>query len=178
MLTKEQKIEVVKNLKQKLRDNKLVVFCNFEGVPVENQRKLRKAFKKDGGEIFVIKKRLVERMLLEEKIEFPKITGSVIVGFSKDEILSAKIFYNFITLIRNDFARTKEKVEFIGGVLKEDEGYKVLNKEEIKEIAQLPSKEEILARLVGTLKAPITNLQSVLKGNLQKLVYIFANIQD
>ncbi len=171
MLTKKQKKEVVKKIKEKLRENKLAVFCNFESLSVEKQRELKKQFKAQAGEIFVTKRRLLKKALSEEGLEIPEIKGSLVIGISKDEVLPAKII--------DKFPKTKkEKLEFVGGVLREDKKYVFLSKEEIEEIAKLPSREELLAKLVGVIRAPLSNLNFVLKENLRKLTYILANISE
>jgi len=170
MLTRKQKEEIVKNLQEKLKENQLAVFCNFEGIPVDGQRKLKKEFKKIGGELFVVKRRLLNKTLNEAKIDFPEVVGAAMIGMAKDETLPAKIISKFPK-------KKNQKLEFIGGVAREDKKYRTLEREEIEEIAKLPSKEELLSKLVGTLRAPIANLNFALQGNLQKLVYIFSNIQ-
>ena len=182
MLTRKQKEEIVKNLEEKLKENKLMVFCNFEGISIEKQRELKKKLKENDGEIFVVKRRLLQRALLKEKINFPEITGPVMVAASKDEILSAKIIFKFQK-------EKKEKLEFIGGIIKDyyppatlqnsnhppkKEKYRVLSKEEIEELVKLPSREDLLTKLVGTLRAPVVNLENVLRGNLQKLLLLIS----
>jgi large subunit ribosomal protein L10 len=170
MLTKDQKKEVVKNLREKLAKNKLGVFCNFEGLSVEKQRQLKKEFKQAGGELFVVKRRLLKKALEEEKVNVPEITGSIMVGLADDEILPAKII--------NSFPKDKkEKIEFVGGVANEKNAFTFLSIDDVKDIATLPSREELLAKLIGTIRAPIANLNYVLIGNIQKLAYIFSNIK-
>lgn len=171
MLTRKQKEEVIKNLRGKLKENQLAVFCNFEGIPVDGQRKLKKEFKKIGGEMSVIKRRLLGRALNEEKIDFPEIVGAVMVGMAKDETLPAKIISKFLK-------KKGQKLKFVGGVARENEEYRILSKEEVKEIADLPSREELLSKLVGTLQAPIANLNFVLQENLRKLVYILSEVKN
>lgn len=169
MLTKEQKKEVVKNLREKLKKSKLVVFCNFEKIPVVRQIELKEKFSEIGGKVLVVKKRLLQRALKEEKINFPEIFGPVMMGVSGDEILPAKIF--------SSFPKGKEKIDFIGGVMQDKKKYTVFEKEDLEELAKIPSKEELLARLLGVFQSPISNLKYILEGNLQKLSYILANIQ-
>ena len=96
MLKKAQKRELVKEIEKKLRENKLAVFCNFEGLSMEKQRELKKQLKNEArADVFVVKRRLLQKALSEEKIDFPEISGSVIAIFSNDEILPAKIIFNF-----------------------------------------------------------------------------------
>lgn len=170
MLTKEQKKEVVKNLREKLRKNKLAVFCNFEKISVSRQRNLKAKFEEIKGEVFVVKRRLLKRALDEEKIDFPEIFGPIMMGISQDEILPARIL--------KSFPEKKEKIDLIGGILKENKKYTILNKKEIEEIAKLPTREEILVKFIRVLQAPISNIYFVLNGNMQKLSYILTNIHE
>jgi len=169
MLTKEEKRQFVKELIKKIKRNKLVVFCNFERISSGRQRELKKEFQKMGGEIFVAKRRLLQKALEKESIQFPEITGPTIIGLTPEEILPAKIL--------KFFPKKKEKLEFIGGILKEEGRYTVLAKEELKELAILPTKEELLSNITRVLQAPIYNFYSVLNGNIKKLGYILANIR-
>lgn len=174
MLTKAQKKQIVKNLQEKLKNNKLAVFCSFEGIAVDKQRKLKKEFKNNSGEMLVIKRRLLQKALSEEKIDFPEITGSVTVGLMKDEILPAKIAYNFF---KSELISKKEKMDFIGGVLREKERYSVLDKADLIEFAGLSSKGNLLAKAVGAIAAPISNFASVLQGNIKGLLYVLTQIK-
>lgn len=169
MLKKAQKKEIVKKLQKKFRDNKLAVFCSFEGIAVDKQRKLKKEFKKNNGEMFVMKRRLLQKALSEEKINFPEITGSVMIGLMKDEIMPAKIAYTFF---KSELISKKEKMDFIGGVLREGEGYNILHKTDLIEFAGLSSKEDLLAKAVGAIAAPVSNFLSVLQGNIKGLIYV------
>lgn len=173
MLNKSQKKELVKEIEKKFKKNKLAVFCNFKGLSMEKQRELKKQLKEEAqSDVFVVKRRLLQKALLQQKIDFPEINGSVMVAFSNDEILPAKIIFNFKK------EGKKEQLEFIGGVENNQTGYRVLSADELKELATLPSKEEILVSVVNVLKAPMVKLNYALKGNLQKLVYIFANVRE
>ena len=171
MLTKKDKVEIVKNLKKELKDNKLAAFCNFEGISVAKQRELKKKFKEIDGRLFVVKRRLVQKVLFDEKVEAPEINGPLMVGLAKDEVLPAKIMFGFK-------AKKKEKLDFAGGIAIDDNEIKFLSKEEMEDLARLPSKEELRSRLVGLLQAPIAGFQHVLKGNIQKLTYVLANIKS
>ena len=170
MLTKEEKKKFVKRLREKIKRNKLAVFCSFDRVSSERQRELKKGFEKIGGEIFVVKRRLLQRALTEEEIQFSEILGPVMIALASDEILPAKII--------KKFPQKKERLDFIGGISREDREYSILNKTDLEELAILPTREEILANSVGTLRAPILNLYFVLKGNIQKFNYILANIRE
>ena len=175
MLTREQKKQIVRDLREKFRAKRVAVFCNFKGISAQKQRELRRKIKENKGEIFVTKRRLLQRALKEEKIEFPEITGSVMIGVSDDEILLPKILYNFS---KKKLDSKKENLNFIGGISKQDEKYRILSEKELEELAKLPSREELLQKLIWALRAPISNLEFVLKGNFQKLVYILSEINQ
>ncbi len=171
MLTKEQKKEIVKKLIEKFKENRFAVFCNFEALSFEKQRELKKIFKENSSEIFVVKKSLLEKALEKEGVDFPNLTGSIILGIGKDEVLPAKLILKFPK-------EKKEKLEFVGGLLNENGKLVFLSKEEIQTIAKLPSKEELVARLIGVLKAPISNFNFVLQANIKKLFYILSQVSN
>lgn len=174
MLNKKQKKQLVQKLREKIKENKLIVVCNFEGLSVEKQKEFKKNVKRSGSEVFVIKRRLLEKAFLEENINFPKIGGSIMIIFGKDEILPAKIAYQFI----KSLSSKKEKFEFIGGVINNEKEYQTLSKDELVEIALLPSREELLRRLIGTLSAPLSNFINVLQGNLKGLIQVLTTIKS
>ncbi|HOK35529.1 MAG TPA: 50S ribosomal protein L10 [Candidatus Pacearchaeota archaeon] len=171
MLNKQQKKELVKKLREKLKESKLTVVCNFEGLSVEKQRELKKKVKESIGELTVVKRRLLQRVFLDEKINFPEISGSVMVAFGKDEVSPAKVIYQFSKKLNSK----KEKLDFVGGVIKKEKNeYLVLSKEDLIEIASLPSREELLARFASSISAPLLNFISVLQGNIKGLIYIIS----
>lgn len=168
MLSKEQKKQFVQTLRSKIKANKLAIFCAFEKIPTERQRKLKNEFREIKGEISVTKRRLLQRAFKEEGIRLPEIIGPVMIGFSPDEILPAKIIKNF--------PQKKERLDFIGGIVKENKEYLVLSKEDLEETAILPTKEEVFYRLIGALRTPISKIYFLLGGNFKKLSYILTNI--
>lgn len=175
MLTPAQKREVVKKARQKLKNNEALVFSNFKGLTVDQQRELKNQFKEIGGESFVIKRRLFNLSLEKEGIDFSEITGSLMIGAGGDEVAVSKVFKDFF---EKELESNREKLSFVGGVVNNSPGnnpqYEVLSKEEVQELAQLGSKEEVLGKLVGVLSSPLRNLNSTLQGNLQKLVYVIS----
>ncbi len=89
------------------------------------------------------------------------------VAFGNDEIGPAKVFSEY----SKDHA---DKFKVICGVLEN----KIIFKEEIKALANLPSKEQLLANVVGSIKAPVNNFVNVLQGNLRGLVQVLNAIKE
>ncbi len=169
MLTKKEKEIFIKDFREKLKKYNLVVFCNFQGLKIEDQQKLQREFKKNNGEVFVAKNTLIQKALEQEKVDVPKITNQTIVGLSTDEISAAKIFKIFQK-------EKKDIINYLFGITREGDRWSVINKEYIEEIASISSKEDLLAQLLNTIKAPIMNLNFILKVNIQKLIYVLSNI--
>jgi large subunit ribosomal protein L10 len=168
-LNKEQKQNIVSDLKQSIEKKKSIVFVKFDGVNVKELTEFREALKEKGSEVKVAKKSLMKLALESKNIDFDpkKLEGEVAMVFGyEDEIVPSKISY--------DFSKKNQKVKILGGFL-EDKFYEV---GDIIKLAQLPSKEQLLGMLVGTLSAPATNLVGVLSGNTRKLVLALSQIRD
>ncbi|HDH07436.1 MAG TPA: 50S ribosomal protein L10 [Candidatus Moranbacteria bacterium] len=163
MLSKDQKKQIVKDLAEKIKSSKSVVFSDFKGLQVKDLTGLRKELRESQADFKVIKKTLLGIALKEAgiKMDTKKLEGQIAVTVSEnDEVTPAKIIAKL--------AKGNENLKIIGGLL----GEKEMNSEEMNALAKLPSKEELLARLVGSLKSPIFGLANVLVGNLRGLVQV------
>jgi len=167
--TRSQKEAIVKKLAQSLKNSKAVVFSDFKGFTVKDMTALRRELREQGVELSVVKKTLINLALKDAKIEadVEKMEGQIAVAVSeKDEVAAAKII--------EKFAKANENIKIVGGIL----GTKELLAEEVKALAKLPSKEELLSKLVGTLNAPVSGFVNVLAGNLRGLVQVLKAIGD
>lgn len=169
--SKEQKREILQNLKEKIASSRSVVFTNFEGLGVKENEELRNRLKQEGGEYYVPKKTLL-KMALEEAgisdVNPRNIDGKLAVVFGyEDEIMPAKIVDEFREKHEN-------KVEFAGGILENS----FLTPEKVGELAQMPSKQELQAKLVGTLASPMSGLVNTMAGNMRNLVYALKAIEE
>lgn len=166
-ITKEKKEKTIKGLKEKISNQKSIVFVNFSGLKTTDLLELRKKLKSLDSELLVSKKTLTKIALKEKDIDvdFENLKGetALIFGF-EDEIAPAKIAY--------DFSRKNKKLQILGGVLEN----KFRGKEDIISLAQLPSRVELLAKLVGTMNAPVYEFAGVLNGNLRNFVYLLSEI--
>ncbi len=169
MQTKQQKEVLVKDLADKLKNSKAVVFSDYKGLEVKDMTVLRRELRAEGVDLKVLKKTLINLALKDAGIEMDakRLEGQVAVAVSsKDEVAAAKIIAKA--------AKANENLKIVGGIL----GTKELSKEEVDALAKLPSKEELLAKLVGTLNAPVSGFVNVLAGNMRGLVTALKAIAD
>ncbi len=169
MLTKQQKKDLVKDLTQEIEDSKSVVLCDYKGLTVADVTKLRRELKSVGSSLKVVKKTLTEIAIKNTGVEMnvKEMEGQVgIVCNKEDEVSGAKKLY--------DFSKENENLGILKGILEKKE----LSQEEVINLAKLPSKEELLAKVVGSVKAPVSGLVNVLGGNLRGLVGVLNAIKE
>ncbi len=170
--TKIQKGEIFRTLKEKIAKAKSMIFVGYNALGVKDNEVLRAKLKAESSEYYVPKKTLMNMALKENKIEadlrgFP---GKVAAVFSyEDEVASAKILGSF----RNEKEK-ENKITFLGGIL---EG-KLLSSVEVEALSKLPSKQELYAKMVGSLNAPISGIVNVLAGSLRNLVGVLKAIES
>ncbi len=170
MLTRNQKHELVKELTEKIKAAKSVVFVDFKGLKVKDATILKKSLRAAEVEYVVVRKTLIDIALKNAGIEganIAKVEGQVALSLSvADEVVGAKII--------DTFAKTNENVKMLGGVL----GTQLMTAAEVKALAKVPSREQLLGQLVGTLNAPVSGFVNVLAGNLRGLVQVLGAISE
>jgi len=169
--TKPQKQEIIDGNSEKINKSKSLVFVTFDKLTVEANEELRKELKKEGGEYLATKKTLLDISLKNsgfKDLEVKSLPGQIATIFAfDDEVAPAKVLDKFIK-------DNEEKVEFIGGILENQ----FLVPEKVKELAKLPSKQELYAKIVGSLNAPVSGFVNVLAGNLRSLVHVLKAIEE
>ena len=168
-ITKEKKKKIVTDLKEKVVRQKAMVLVGITGLKVKDIMELRKRLKKAGGELKVVKKSLANLVLQENKMTFEKGNYKTEVALAlgyEDEISPAKTIYQF--------SKENDKVQILGGFL--SNAAKTI--EEIVALAQLPSKEELFAKLVGSISSPLSGMSNVLQGNIKGLIVALGAIKD
>ena len=136
--TKEQKQNNIEDLRERIEKQKAMIFVDFTGLKVKDFSNLRKKVKKTNGEIKVAKKSLLGLAFQKSgiKIEFDKFKGEIAVVFGfQDQISPAKIIYQFTQVSPN--------LKILGGFFDNQ----IVGAQDVIELAKLPSKEELLARL-------------------------------
>lgn len=169
MQTKEQKKDIVKKLAKEIKDSKAVVFSDFQGLSVKNMTSLRKELRREKVDFRVLKKTLIDIALKDAGLELDtkKMEGQIALAISRDdEIIAAKILARV--------SKANENIKIVGGIL----GKNVMTKEEVLALSKLPSKEDLLAKFVGTINAPVSGLVNVLAGNIRNLVQVLKAISE
>ncbi len=166
---KSVKEQIVKEIKEKIERAGAVVLVDYRGLNVEEVTELRKRFREAGVDYKVYKNTLMTRALQELKNEglISYLTGpnAIALGYD-DPVAPAKII--------SEFAKIHNKLEIKAGMIDQE----VIDAEGIKVLADLPSKEVLVAQVLGGLNAPITGLVNVLQGNIRNLVYALNAISE
>jgi len=159
---KEQKVEQVDVLTEKLKRAKVAVLTDYRGLTVGQLQDLRSRLRGGGVEYRVVKNTLARRAA--EAAGHPALEsvlkGPIAMAFGYDELgVPARLI--------NEFVRTTRlKLEVVGGLV---EG-RVFDRDQIKQLADLPSREVLIAQLLGTLQSPVAQLVGIMQTPVQQLV--------
>jgi len=169
MLTKVQKKKVIDDLADKIKRQQVLIFTDAKGIKVNEIQKLRRELKKAEAEYKVAKKTLVNLAFKKEnkELDMSQFAGSLALTFAYKEPIS-------VIKILNNFSKTNESLKILGGLMED----RFLTIEEVKELAKIPSREELLAKLVWSIKSPISGLVNVLEGNIRNLVGVLNAISN
>ncbi len=159
----------VAEIQEKLQKSQSVMFLDYRGLTVSEVTELRNKMRAAGVEYKVIKNTMMRRAAQEAGVEGLDeiLEGPTAVAFGyEDPVAPAKILVDFI--------ENAKKTQLKGGVL----AGRAMSQAEIKDLASLPSKEQLLAKLMGSLNAPVTGLVMALSGIPRKLVYALNAIKE
>lgn len=162
-LTKEEKKQVLDELREKIDRQKSIVFADFTGLRVKDLSDLRKLMKKQNCELKVAKKTLIGLVLKEKNInvDLQQLRGEIALGFGyNDEISPFKVIYNF--------AKNNENLKILGGFFSGE----FYGKEKAVELAQMPSREEMLAQLFYTARYSLFGIFNSFQRNLNILIKV------
>ena len=151
----EQKKQIVEEISTKFRESKSTIIVDYRGLSVGEVTELRKQLREAGVEFKVFKNTMTRRAVELAELTGLEgaLTGPNAVAFSKDDVIApAKIL--------NEFSKKHEALEIKAGVI---EGT-VATVEEVKALAELPSREGLLSMLLSVLQAPIRNLALATKA--------------
>ncbi len=165
--TKLQKQESLKEVEKSFADSKLVVMTSYEKIPVSKLEEIRDELRNNDVFYKVVKKTILKLAKSEtDDAVLDSFNGNLSLAYSKDEVLAAKILAKF--------AKANSGLSIHGAWLEGN----FLNKEQVMELSKLLSKEELLAKLLGTMKNPITGLVNVMSGNARGLVTVLKAIAE
>jgi len=168
-MVSQQKGFIVANLAEKIAQAKGLVLANYQGLNVEQLSGLRNKLKESGAEFEVVKNTLLSLAAKEKNfpLKLKDITGPTIaLWIYENDPKALKILFDFIK--ENEIP--KIKIGFWN-----QEG---IDQETLEELASLPGMEELRAKVVGSLNAPLFGLVYSLKWSLNQLVYTLKAIRN
>jgi len=151
-LNRSEKEAVIGEVTELAAKAQTLVMAEYRGITVADMTRLRSNARSQGVNLSVLKNTLARRAVSGSSFEVvsDQMTGPLIYGFSVDAVAAAKVV--------SDFAKTNDKLVIRGGVF----AGKALDVNGVKQLANIPSKEVLLAQLCGLLKSPISRTAVVL----------------
>ncbi|MCL1857617.1 MAG: 50S ribosomal protein L10 [Oscillospiraceae bacterium] len=163
----EEKKQLVANLADKFKNSAAGVLVDYQGINVEQDTKLRVELREAGVDYFVFKNTLARLAVKECGFDelLPVLEKMTAIAVSvKDPVAPAKILTSYAAKIET----FNIKAGFVDGT--------VIDAQSVKQLATLPSKEELVAKILGSLQSPIYGLVNVLNGNLRGLACVLQAI--
>lgn len=167
-LTKDKKNQVVSEVTELLNTSKLTVIAKYEGTGVKAMQTLRRNAKQSGTQVKVVKNRLVVQALKAtdglRDVDTSVLEGMLLYAFnSEDEVAPAQNLHNF--------AKKNPSLQFVGGITPDGQFMSV---NDVKALANLPSKEQLQGMLVSTIAAPLSGFVNVLSGNVRGVLNVLS----
>ena len=167
-----KKQAVVAELKENLANAKGVVLTSYSGLTVAQDTELRRELRNAGVTYHVVKNTMLRIAANEAGLEgiTEHLEGTTAMAYSEDAVAPAKVICDFIKKNKLDEAGVLTvKVGVVEG--------KVIDAKEVKALAALPSREELIAKVLGSMNAPISNTVNVLQGVIRNAVYVLDAIR-
>lgn len=162
-MNRTQKQEWVSSANDYFDNADIVIVTHYQGLTVADITKLRGQVREAGASFKVTKNRLAKRALVGTKYEklADMFKGPTAVAYANDPVAAAKVIANF--------AKQNEKLVMLGGAF----GTQVLNESSIKQLATLPSLDELRGKIVALLNTPATRIAGVLQAPAGQLARVF-----
>ena len=164
-----EKTETVSRLARKMAQAEAIFLADFHGVDVAAVTRLRRSLRGAGVEYQVVKNRLAKRAASDAGLEGLEqyLEGPTAMAFAHDDpVAPAKILQEFI----DGGGKLAIKTGLVDG--------QILTAEAVAQLAKLPSREELIGQVVGSVQAPLYGLSAVLNGLLRSLVAALSAIAD
>lgn len=163
-LTKAKKDEVVAEVSELLSTSKMTVVAKYQGTTVKALQMLRRDSRSNGTRVKIVKNRLVKQAILTndslKTVDVSGLEGMLLYAFNaEDEVAPAQVLASF--------AKANPTIEFVGAITSDG---KFLTADDVKALATLPSKDQLIAQVVATLLSPLHDVTNALSGNLHALL--------
>ena len=167
-MDRAQKSAVVEELDKAFAESGSVVVCHYAGLTVAQMSDLRIKMRAAGGQVRVAKNRLAKIALEGKPCEGLKahLTGQTVLAYAEDPVAPAKVI--------EEYAKKNDKLVIIGGAM----GATVLDAEGVMALAKMPSREEVLASIVGSLLAPASNLINAITAPATNIAGVLKTITE
>ena len=151
-MDRAQKEQVVEELGHIFESSGVVVVAHYAGLTVANMQDLRARAREAGCAVRVAKNRLAKIALEGKPCESITglLSGMTVLTYSEDPVAAAKVAM--------DYAKANQKFEILGGAM----GENALNAAGVEAVSKMPSREELIASIVGCIAAPASNIASIL----------------
>ena len=167
-MDRAQKEKVVEELGQIFESSGVVVVAHYTGLTVAEMQSLRAKANEAGGAVRVAKNRLA-KIALEGKpcaSMAPLLTGMTVLTYSEDPVAAAKV--------AEDFAKENKKFEILGGAM----GENALDRAGVEAVSKMPSREELIASIVGCIGAPASNIAGAIGAPASNIASILTTIEE
>ncbi|SDX50498.1 LSU ribosomal protein L10P [Albimonas donghaensis] len=167
-MDRAQKSAVVEELDKAFAESGSVVVCHYAGLTVAQMSDLRIKMRAAGGHVRVAKNTLAKIALEGKPCEGLKahLTGQTVLAYAEDPVAPAKVI--------EEYAKKNDKLVIIGGAM----GATVLDAEGVMALAKMPSREEVLASIVGSLLAPASNLINAITAPATNIAGVLKTITE
>jgi large subunit ribosomal protein L10 len=163
-LSKDKKHEIVREVAEALGASKMTVVAQYQGTTVKAMQQLRREARGNSTTLKVVKNRLVKKALQDvdtlKEVDITGLKGQLLYAFNpEDEVAPAQVLAAF--------AKLNPSIEFVGAISAEG---KFLTADDVKALATMPSKNEMIAQVIATLASPLNDSMNALSGNLHALL--------
>ena len=163
-----QKEKVVAELGQIFESSGVIVVAHYEGLTVAEMQALRAKMREAGGAVRVAKNRLAKIALEGKPCESigSLLSGMTVLAYSEDPVAAAKV--------SEEFAKENKKFEILGGAM----GEAALDRDGVKSVAAMPSREELIASIAGCIGAPASNIAGAIGAPASNIAGILSTLEE
>ncbi len=167
-MDRAQKEKVVEELGQIFESSGVVVVSHYAGLTVAEMQDLRARARDAGGAVRVAKNRLAKIALDGKPCESiaDLLTGMTVLTYSEDPVAAAKV--------AEDFVKDNKNFEILGGAM----GENALDRKGVETVSKMPSREELIASIVGCIGAPASNIAGAIGAPASNIASILSTIEE
>lgn len=168
-LTREQKVERVAQYAEQLEESRGIILVDYRGLSVSEMERIRRSMRPVAGEFQVVKNRLLNLALAQHGMSLPDewLTGPTAVSFCRDEIPP-------VAKALVEAGEETDKLSLKGGWMNES----ILSAAQVKRIAELPSREVLLAQVLGSIHGPGRQVAGAIAGGVRQVLNVLQAYVD